>query len=125
LEVYFNVIEFGPDVYGIGEASRFYFQKSPKNLTLNECLFLASIVPKPKKFMYQFNELGLQKSYAEKNQKFIKNLMLRRALISAEDTIGQSVPIAITGRARSFLRLKVVQDSIPSDTLEVPESEFF
>lgn len=125
LEVYFNVIEFGPDVYGIGEASQFYFQKRPKNLSLNECLFLASIVPKPKKFMYQFNELGLQKSYAEKNQKFIKNLMLRRALISAEDTIGQSVPIAITGRARSFLRLKVVQDSIPSDTLEVPESEFF
>ena len=125
LEVYFNVIEFGPDVYGIGEASQFYFQKSPRNLSLNECLFLASIVPKPKKFMYQFNEQGLQKSYAEKNQKFIKNLMLRRALITAEDTIGQSVPISISGKARSFLKLKVVQDSIPSDTLAIPESEFF
>lgn len=125
LEVYFNVIEFGPDVYGIGEASDFYFQKRPKNLSLNECLFLASIVPKPKKFMYQFNEEGLQKSYAEKQQKFIKNLMLRRALITAEDTIGQSIPITISGRARSFLKLKVVQDSIPSDTLILPESEFF
>jgi membrane peptidoglycan carboxypeptidase len=28
LEVYFNIIEWGPNVYGIGEASRFYFQKS-------------------------------------------------------------------------------------------------
>ncbi|RXR21086.1 glycosyl transferase [Flavobacterium amnicola] len=125
LEVYFNVIEFGPDVYGIGEASKFYFQKTPRNLNLNECLFLASIVPKPKKFMYQFNEEGLQKSYAVKQQKFIKNLMLRRALITPEDTIGQSVPITVSGRARSFLKLKVVQDSIPSDTLLVPESEFF
>ena len=29
LEVYFNIIEWGPNVYGIGEASHFYFQKSP------------------------------------------------------------------------------------------------
>jgi membrane peptidoglycan carboxypeptidase len=27
LEVYFNIIEWGPNVYGIGEASRFYFRK--------------------------------------------------------------------------------------------------
>jgi Transglycosylase len=125
LEVYFNVIEFGPDVYGIGEAAEFYFQKKPKNLSLNECLFLASIVPKPKKFMYQFNDEGLQKSYAEKNQKFIKNLMLRRALITPEDTIGQSIPITISGRARSLLKLKVVQDSISVDSLNLPETEFF
>ena len=38
LEVYFNIIEWGPDVYGIGEASRFYFQKTPAELSLNECL---------------------------------------------------------------------------------------
>lgn len=125
LEVYFNVIEFGPDVYGIGEAAHFYFQKSPKNLSLNECLFLASIVPKPKKFMWQFDGNGNQKSYATKQQKFIKNLMLRRALISSEDTIGQNIPIYISGRARSFLKLKAVQDSIPTDSLLVPESEFF
>lgn len=124
LEVYFNVIEFGPDVYGIGEAARFYFQKSPKNLSLNECLFLASIVPKPKKFMWQFDGNGNQKSYALKQQKFIKNLMLRRALIQSEDTIGQNIPVYISGRARSFLKLKMVQDSIPSDSLMLPETEF-
>jgi membrane peptidoglycan carboxypeptidase len=27
LEVYFNIIEWGPNVYGIGEASQFYFKK--------------------------------------------------------------------------------------------------
>jgi membrane peptidoglycan carboxypeptidase len=48
LEVYFNIIEWGPNVYGIGEASRFYFQKSPSELTFNECLF-GSDHPKPKK----------------------------------------------------------------------------
>ncbi len=106
LEVYFNVIEWGPNVYGIGEAAQFYFQKRPSELTLNECLYLASIVPKPKKLMWQFDGEGHQKPYAQKNQKYIKNLMLRRALISDMDTIGQSVPIYISGRARSFSEIK-------------------
>ncbi len=125
LEVYFNVIEWGPNVYGIGEAAEFYFQKKPIDLSLNECLYLASIVPKPKKFMYQFNEEGKQKSYAEKNQKFIKNLMLRRGLITSDDTIGQSIPIYVSGRARSLLRIKVVQDTIQIDsTASVNEFDF-
>ena len=124
LEVYFNVIEWGPNVYGIGEAATFYFQKKPIDLNLNECLFLASIVPKPKKFMWQFDNEGRQKSYADKNQKFIKNLMLRRTLITAEDTVGQSIPISISGYARSFMKFKVVQDSIPTDSLSVNEFDF-
>ena len=124
LEVYFNVIEWGPNVYGIHEAAEFYFQKKPHDLSLNECLYLASIVPKPKKFMWQFDNEGQQKPYAQKNQKYIRNLMLRRALITAEDTIGESTPINISGRARSFLKLKVVQDSIPSDSLMVDEFDF-
>jgi len=33
LEVYFNIIEWGPNIYGIGEASHFYFQKRPSDLT--------------------------------------------------------------------------------------------
>lgn len=121
LEVYFNIIEWGPNVYGIGEAAEFYFQKKPMDLSLNECLYLASIVPKPKKFMWQFDAEGHQKSYADQHQKFIKNLMLRRALITSEDTIGQSIPLSITGRARSFLKLKIPQDSIVKDSLSIDE----
>lgn len=124
LEVYFNVIEWGPNVYGIGEAAQFYFSKLPKDLSLNECLFLASIVPKPKKFMFQFNEEGNQKSYAEKQQKFIKNLMLRRGLITPDDTIGQSIPIHVSGRARSLLKLKVVQDTVAIDSSKATMTEF-
>jgi membrane peptidoglycan carboxypeptidase len=124
LEVYFNVIEWGPNVYGIGEASQFYFQKRPSELSLNECLYLASIVPKPKKFMWQFDGEGNQKPYAQKNQKYIKSLMLRRALITDQDTIGQSVPIYISGRARSFLKLKTVVDSTATDSISFDPDEF-
>ena len=124
LEVYFNVIEWGPNVYGIAEASQFYFNKKPLDLNLQECLFLATIVPKPKKFMYQFDSGGFLKSGANKQQSFIRNLMLRRGLITSEDTVGQSIPLPLVGNARSFLKIKV-QDSIPTDSLFVNDLEPF
>jgi hypothetical protein len=120
LEVYFNVIEWGPNVYGIGEAANFYFSKKPVDLTLKECLFLASIVPKPKKFMYEFNSDGFLKVIENKKQTFISNLMLRRGLIMPDDTIGLHIPMAITGNARSFLKFEV-KDTIEVDTTSVEE----
>jgi hypothetical protein len=120
LEVYFNIIEWGPNVYGIGEAAQFYFQKKPIDLTLKECLFLATIVPKPKKFMWQFDNEGNLKSFAKQQQKFLSNLMLRRGILIPEDTIGQSIPLQISGNAHSLLNLKV-QDSVPVDSLAVEE----
>ena len=120
LEVYFNVIEWGPNVYGIGEAANFYFSKKPADLTLKECLFLASIVPKPKKFMYEFDTDGFLKAIGNKKQTFISNIMLRRGLIMPDDTIGQHLPMAITGNARSFLKFEV-KDTIQIDSTFVEE----
>lgn len=120
LEVYFNIIEWGPNVYGIGEASRFYFQKSPSDLTLNECLFLATIIPSPKKFMYQFDNQGNLKGYANKNQRYLSNLMLKRGILTSEDTIGQH-GVYVSGNARSYLNIVKIQDStaIPLDSLSI------
>ncbi|WP_310557231.1 transglycosylase domain-containing protein [Flavobacterium sp.] len=123
LEVYFNVIEWGPNVYGIGEAAAFYFQKQPIDLTLKECLFLASIVPKPKKFMQQFDDLGNQKSKADRHQEFISKIMFRRGLLTPDDTIGQKTPIYISGRARHLLHLRE-KDTIFRDTVIVEEPMF-
>ena len=120
LEVYFNVIEWGPNVYGIGEAANFYFTKKPSDLNLKECLFLASIVPKPKKFMYEFDTDGFLKAIENKKQTFISNLMLRRGLIMPEDTIGQHTPMEITGNARSFLKFEV-KDTIQIDSIMVED----
>jgi hypothetical protein len=54
LEVYFNIIEWGPGIYGIAEASHYYFDKAPSELTLGESIFLANIVPRPKAGLYAF-----------------------------------------------------------------------
>jgi hypothetical protein len=54
LEIYFNVIEFGPGIYGIGRAARHYFGKSAKELAPQEAAFFSSILPNPKKRYVQF-----------------------------------------------------------------------
>jgi len=48
LELYLNAVELGPMIYGVGRASRYYFGKSPSDLTLRESAFLASMLPGPK-----------------------------------------------------------------------------
>lgn len=47
LELYLNVIEFGPGLYGIGPAARHYFNASASQLSLGQSLYLASILPNP------------------------------------------------------------------------------
>lgn len=122
LEVYFNIIEWGPNVYGIGEASQFYFQKSPSELTLNECLYLANIIPSPRKFMYQFNSEGNLKSFAINRDRQLKNIMMRRGVIVPEDTIYQ-MPILITGTARSFIKIKE-NAPVEIDSTSIEEFDF-
>lgn len=49
MELYLNVVEFGPNVYGIGPAAQHYFRTSPAALSVSQCFYLASILPSPKK----------------------------------------------------------------------------
>jgi hypothetical protein len=47
LEIYLNVAEWGPGVWGIGPAARHWFGKDARALSPKEAAFLASIIPSP------------------------------------------------------------------------------
>lgn len=47
LELYLNVIEFGPMTYGIGPAAAYYFNTLPIDLSVTQAMYLASILPSP------------------------------------------------------------------------------
>ena len=47
LELYANVVELGPGIYGIRRAAKYYFDKTPSELSTMQCFFLASILPSP------------------------------------------------------------------------------
>ena len=49
LEVYMNVVEFGPGIYGVGTASEVLFNKSPRDLTEFEAACLAAVLPSPRR----------------------------------------------------------------------------
>lgn len=113
-EVYLNIIEWGPNVYGIGEATQFYFKKNPMDLTLSESMFLATIVPGPKHFMWRFGKDGTAKPYLERTYRFLSNKMIGRGLIMPEDTIGLTHQINITGAAKQFI---IKSDTLVNDTI--------
>ncbi|MBI2207011.1 MAG: transglycosylase domain-containing protein, partial [Candidatus Rokubacteria bacterium] len=47
LELYLNVVELGPGIYGAGAASRRYFGKAAAELTEDEAAELAAALPRP------------------------------------------------------------------------------
>jgi monofunctional biosynthetic peptidoglycan transglycosylase len=47
MEVYLNVIEFGPGVYGAEAASQRFFKKSAADLTRYQAALLAAVLPNP------------------------------------------------------------------------------
>lgn len=47
LELYLNVVEFGPGLYGVGAASQRYFGKAPADLDEHEAAQLAAVLPNP------------------------------------------------------------------------------
>jgi len=51
LEVYLNVIEMGPGIFGIQAASRHYFKKDASQLTRAEAAMIIASLPNPKKFL--------------------------------------------------------------------------
>ncbi len=58
VELYLNVIELGPMVYGIGHGARYYFGKHPSALTPRECAFLAAMLPGPRVAYNPYKKLG-------------------------------------------------------------------
>ncbi|HEY7953686.1 MAG TPA: biosynthetic peptidoglycan transglycosylase [Polyangia bacterium] len=51
LELYLNLAELGPGIYGISEGAERYFGKEPEELSLNEAAELAALLPAPRRGM--------------------------------------------------------------------------
>ena len=50
LDLYFNIIYTGPNIYGVETGANYYFNKSAKDLSLEECAFLAGINNSPNSY---------------------------------------------------------------------------
>ncbi|MGQ9847767.1 MAG: transglycosylase domain-containing protein, partial [Bacteroidales bacterium] len=102
-ELYLNIIEFGPRMYGVSKGCQFYFNKKPNELTLPEAIFMASIVPKPKHFASSFDSTGTLKPAVQDFLKFVANRMLSKQMISQAEYETFQPQIKLKGPAKKLL----------------------
>ena len=112
-ETYLNLIEWGRNVYGIGEASRYYFSKSPAELNIGESIFLASIVPKPKSGLYRFEGDGSLRSGLSSYFNFIGGIMAKRGMTPPDSNYYGFYSV----RLKESLRSGLPVDSLVADSL--------
>ena len=103
LEIYLNIIDWGPNINGIAEASKFYFDKDPMKLELNEAIFLASIIPNPNNYTSNFDSLGNFKTGKEDYFRFIAQKMQSRGMIAEEECQNLIYGVALKGPAKEYL----------------------
>jgi hypothetical protein len=121
-EVYLNIIEWGPGIYGINQASRFYFDKRPSELNMEESIFLASIVPNPKWYKYTFETNGLPKLFFINYFKKLEELMVTKKFIEPVDTVGVIPFIFLKGSASEAL---IISDTTTADSIAIDKTEIF
>lgn len=116
-EIYLNIIEWGPRIYGIKEASQYYFNKLPNQLSANEAIYLASIIPCPKHFMYRFDAEHKLKPYTSSYFSLLGNKMVSKGLLSENDVLNISKDsVKITGPAIKLLpKIEIKKDSLLSE----------
>jgi len=113
MELYLNVIEFGPGIYGIGPASLHYFGKDPLELTALESVFMVSLIPSPKRYYHQY-ERGEVDDAWRRHLRWIMKVMVKRGKLSEEEFI-MAAPYS-----PQFYR---PQDEIPEDEPGEPGAE--
>lgn len=119
-EVYLNLIEWGKNVYGIGEASRHYFGKHPSQLDIGEGIFLASIVPRPKSGLYRFEGDGSLRQSLRGYFRLIGGIMARRGMIAQDSSAYGFYSVRLREDLRSGIP---VIDSLTADSLMTVEPE--
>jgi len=93
LEIYFNVIEYGPGLYGIGPATAYYFGKAPKDLTPVEAAFFSTILPAPKERHKQYCAGTLTKWTHDKIQRILGIMLKRDRLTQLEYDQAMETPL--------------------------------
>ena len=124
IELYLNVIELGPMVHGIGHGARYYFGKSPANLTPRECAFLAAMLPGPR---VAYNPYKNMRKVLKRSNMILKLLAKKGVLTDAEyrSALAQSPNVGRMQKKvdESIKKVEVMENLSSARTEEPPPSE--
>jgi monofunctional biosynthetic peptidoglycan transglycosylase len=97
IELYLNVVELGPMVYGIGHGSRYYFGKPASALTPRESAFLAAMLPGPRIAYNPYKNLG---KVLKRSDMILKLLKQKGVLSEGEYQAAMASELNIAGLQR-------------------------
>jgi monofunctional biosynthetic peptidoglycan transglycosylase len=72
LEIYMNIVELGPGIYGIPAASRYFFRRDPSHISDSQAALLAAVLPNPQQL-----QVDGPSAYVRERQRWIQNQMHR------------------------------------------------
>jgi monofunctional biosynthetic peptidoglycan transglycosylase len=112
LELYLNIVELGPMVYGIGHGARYYFDKPADALTPRECAFLAAMLPGPRKVYNPYRHLDRVLKHSDmilgdlRQKGVLTEEEYRQALAETPDISGmqRKVDSSFTGKVQKFFK---------------------
>jgi hypothetical protein len=121
LELYFNAIEFGPRLYGIGPAARHYFGKLASDLSPTEAAFFSSILPSPKRRYVQYCHGTLSPQW-ERYVHRILNKMRERGRLGDEEYTAAVASALVFDKTEMTMTEKQCNDWVRKITAK-PEPE--
>lgn len=121
IELYLNVIELGPMVYGIGHGARYYFGKPASALTPRESAFLAAMLPGPRLAYNPYKNLHR----VLKRSDMILGLLARKGVLSEGEYRQALAETPNVGRMQlkvdESIRKVEVMTNVSSARLPAPE----
>jgi penicillin-binding protein 1A len=98
IEIYLNIAEWGPGVYGVGEAARFWFGKDARELTARESAFLATVIPGPRRFHARLHRSGISPWWNARIDDILTKMRVQNQLTDAELAAALVEPLDPLGR---------------------------
>ena len=97
LEIYLNIIEWGPDLRGLRPAAHTYFGREPRALTPAEMAFLVAIIPGPIKYQSSFAHGTPGPGLRSLIEELLAKLRLTDAIDAEEYRRALGEPIVVAG----------------------------
>jgi hypothetical protein len=82
---YLNIIELGPHIFGVGAAANYWFDRSPRELSVRQAAFLAAITSEPTSMSRRVRRAGGLDPDSNERVNTILRAMYRDGVISTED----------------------------------------
>jgi monofunctional biosynthetic peptidoglycan transglycosylase len=110
LEKYFNVVQFGKNIFGVKAAARFYFSKAPKDLSVVESAFLVFLLPNPEKYSVSFHKKKLTPFARQRLRRIIRDLREYHRISQEEYLSARSELAQFLNNSDPLLEAEMSQD---------------